>query len=153
MKTTDPDHHVILRVTSKFFIPFITLFALYVQFHGEYGPGGGFQAGVIIAVAVILYALIFGVAEAMRAVPVTFVRFLLLVGFLLYIGVGVVTLINGGNFLDYDFFLKDEPGGHKGQHYGIIVIELGVLFTVAGAMLTIFYSFAGRAPDIRDEDW
>ena len=34
------------------------LFALYVQFHGDYGPGGGFQAGVIVAVGVILHALV-----------------------------------------------------------------------------------------------
>ena len=153
MKSTDSDHHVILRVGAKFFIPIITLYALYVQFHGDYGPGGGFQAGTIFAVGVILYALIFGLAETMRAVPVVFARFLLLFGFLLYAGVGVWTMINGGEYLDYDFLMKDRPGGHHGQHWGIILVELGVLFTVAGSLLTIFYAFAGRAPEIEDEDW
>ena len=55
------DHHVILRVITKTLIPVIVLFGLYVQFHGDFGPGGGFQAGVILAVAIILYALVFGV--------------------------------------------------------------------------------------------
>jgi len=36
---------------------------------------------------------------------------------------------------------------HWGQHFGIFFIELGVLFTVAATMLTIFYGFAGRAAD------
>ena len=63
------DHHVILRVITKVLIPVIVLYGLYVQFHGDFGPGGGFQAGVILAVAVILYALVFGVPSAMRAVP------------------------------------------------------------------------------------
>ena len=74
------DHHVILRVVSKALIPTITLYALYVQFHGDFGPGGGFQAGVIIAVAVILYALIFGVSAAMQAVPPVFTRLLAALG-------------------------------------------------------------------------
>ena len=42
-------HHLIPRVVGRLLIPFILLFGLYVQFHGEYGPGGGFQAGAIIA--------------------------------------------------------------------------------------------------------
>ena len=42
---------LVLRVVAKLLIPFMLLFALYVQFHGDFGPGGGFQAGVIIAAA------------------------------------------------------------------------------------------------------
>ena len=63
------DPHVILKVISKFLVPFIALFAFYVQFHGDFGPGGGFQAGVILASAVILYALIFGLEAAKKAFP------------------------------------------------------------------------------------
>ncbi|MAK62806.1 MAG: cation:proton antiporter [Ponticaulis sp.] len=149
----NPDHHVILRVTAKFLIPIIVLYALYVQFHGELSPGGGFQAGVIIAVGVILYALIFGVVDAMVKIPPVFARLLAGSGFLIYGSVGVWTMINGGNFLDYDFVIEEGPDGHWGQHIGIILIEIGVLFAVAGSMLTIFYAFAGRAPEIDDEDW
>lgn len=147
------DHHVILRVVSKWLIPIIALYAFYVQFHGDYGPGGGFQAGVIFAVAMILYALIFGVPAAMRAVPPVFTRSLAAIGVLLYAGVGVWALLQGGSFLEYQALFHEEPGGHVGQHVGIILIELGVLFGVAGAMLTIFYAFAGRVAEIRDEDW
>ena len=46
-------HNLILRVIVKFLFPVIALFAFYVQFHGDYGPGGGFQAGVILSVAFI----------------------------------------------------------------------------------------------------
>lgn len=147
------DHHVILRVVAKALIPVIALFGFYVQFHGEYSPGGGFQAGVILAVSVILYALIFGIAPAMRAITPGFARGVAGFGFLLYAGVGVYAMLNGGNFLDYDALIHEEPGGHLGQHVGIILIELGVLFAVAGSMVTIFYGFAGRVSEIRDEDW
>ena len=47
---------LVLRVIAKLLIPFILVFALYVQFHGDFGPGGGFQAGVIVAAAIIFHA-------------------------------------------------------------------------------------------------
>lgn len=147
------DHHVILRVISKMLIPVIVMFAFYTQFHGDFGPGGGFQAGIIFAVGVILYALVFGVPSAMRAVPPVFTRALAAVGVLLYSGVGYWALLQGGNFLEYQALFHEPPGEHKGQHIGILLIELGVLFAVSGAMLTIFYAFAGRVAEIRDKDW
>ncbi|WP_300379231.1 Na(+)/H(+) antiporter subunit B [Henriciella sp.] len=147
------DHHVILRIVAKPLIPIIALFGFYVHFHGDYSPGGGFQAGCIIAVSVILYSLIFGIAPAMRAVPPAFTRSLAALGFLIFGGVGVWALLMGGNYLDYDALFNEPPGGHDGQHYGILMVELGVLFAVAGSMLSIFYAFAGRVTEIKDEDW
>ena len=64
-------HKAVLRVSSKLLMPPIMLFALYVQFHGDFGPGGGFQAGVIFASAFVLYAILFGVPAARRLAPFT----------------------------------------------------------------------------------
>ncbi|MDH5750780.1 MAG: Na(+)/H(+) antiporter subunit B [Rhodospirillales bacterium] len=138
----------ILRVTSKLLIPLILLFALYVQFHGDYGPGGGFQAGVIFSSAFILYALIFGIDNARKVFPMWLLRFLLAAGVLIYAGVGVASLILGGNFLDYSVLAKDPIAG---QHLGIFLIELGVGTTVAAAMATIFFIFAGQSHERRSE--
>ena len=147
------DHHIILRVVAKVLIPVIALYGFYVQFHGDYSPGGGFQAGVILAVTVILYSLIFVVTAAMQAVSPGFARAVAAFGFILYTGVGVATLILGGVFLDYDALIAEPAGGHAGQHLGIILVELGVLMAVTGSMVAIFYAFAGRVTEIRDEDW
>ncbi|MGF1462105.1 MAG: Na(+)/H(+) antiporter subunit B [Maricaulaceae bacterium] len=146
------DAHVVLRAVAKLLIPIITLFAFYVQFHGDYSPGGGFQAGVILAVAVILFALVFGLREAKRAVPPGFAKALAAAGVLLYGGVGLVTFALGGEYLDYDVLIPDSEH-HAGQHVGILLVELGVLSTVSGVMMCIFYAFASREPDITDEDW
>ena len=134
-------HKVILRVVSKFLIPFIFLFGFYVQWHGDFGPGGGFQAGVIFAAGFILYALIFGVDKTRKAVPAWVTRCGLAVGVLLYSGVGVATLFLGENFLNYNA-LANEPT--HGQHLGILLVEVGVGVTVCCAMITIFIAFAGR---------
>ena len=131
-------NQVVPRVVAKLLIPYILLYALYVQWHGDYGPGGGFQAGVIFAAAVILYALIFDLADAQRAVRPWVVNLLVPLGLLLYIGVGIVTILRGGVFLEYGV-LEHDPV--HGQHLGILLVELGVGTTVAGVMLTVFYGF------------
>lgn len=136
--------HLILRIVTKMLIPFILLFALYVQFHGDYGPGGGFQAGVIFAAAIILYAMLFGLSTARRVINQAFIQLVAAIGVLLYGCVGVVSLLNGGNFLDYDLLSADPIAG---QHLGILVIELGVGFTVASVMIIIFFNFAGHRED------
>lgn len=132
---------LVLRVVSKLLIPFMFLFALYVQFHGDFGPGGGFQAGVICAAAVIFYAIIFGLPAARALVPDAMVEAMIALGVLIYAGVGVAGLLLGGNFLDY-FVLAADPVA--GQHRGIFLVEVGVLITVSSVMLKIFYVFAGR---------
>lgn len=134
-------HNLILRFVAKFLIPVIVLFALYVQFHGDYGPGGGFQAGVIFSVAFILYALVFGLTTAERVLPRNVLRIFASLGVLIYAGTGFATLLLGGSFLNYSV-LADNPAA--GQHIGILVIELGVGITVASVMLIIFFAFAGR---------
>ena len=132
---------IVLRVAAKLLIPFILLFALYVQFHGDFGPGGGFQAGVILAAAVVFYALIYGLTAARQVVPEPVVEAMMAVGVLIYAGVGVAGLALGGNFLDY--FVLDADSVH-GQHRGIFWVEVGVAVTVCGVMLKIFYMFADR---------
>lgn len=132
---------LILRVSAKLLIPFILLFALYVLFHGELGPGGGFQAGVIAAAAVIFYALIYGLKNARQVMPDWLVETMLALGVLIYGGVGIAGLLLGGNFLDY-FVLGVTP--MDGQHRGIFWVEVGVAVTVSGVMIKIFYMFAGR---------
>ena len=75
--------HIVLHLIAKMLIPFIMLFALYVQFHGDYGPGGGFQAGVIFGAGVILYGIILGKEMALQVVPIKLVHTLAAVGVLL----------------------------------------------------------------------
>jgi len=134
-------HNLILRVIAKYLFPVIALFAFYVQFHGDYGPGGGFQAGVILSVAFIFYTLVFGLETAEQILPPHVLRILASTGVLIYAGTGVATMLMGGNFLDYDLLALNPV---EGQHIGIMLIELGVGITVSAIMLMIFFAFAGR---------
>ncbi len=141
--------YLVLRVIAKMMIAFMLLFALYVQFHGDFGPGGGFQAGVISAAAIILYGIIYGLPAARRVIPEWLVETMVAAGVLLYALVGVAGMVLGGNYLDY--FVLDADPVH-GQERGIFWVEAGVFITVSGVMLKIFYLFAGRERGAEETD-
>lgn len=141
-------HHMVLRVMTRAMIPLILLYALYIQFHGDYGPGGGFQAGVIFSAAFILYTIIFGLAKTERIISPRFLRYMMGTGVLIYGGTGVVTLLLGGDFLDYNVLAHDPL---HGQHYGILAVEFGVGITVTAVMIFIFINFTGRGSESGEE--
>ena len=134
----------VFRVAAKILFAPIILFGLYVQFHGDFGPGGGFQAGVIIAAAFILHGLVFGLDHGRRLVSARVNLWVMAIGVLIYGGVGVFSLYQGGLFLDYTA-LTGSVG--SGQHIGIILVELGVGVTVTSVMLALFHAFAGFVED------
>jgi multicomponent Na+:H+ antiporter subunit B len=142
----DADFHLadyrVIRVITALLLPFILLFALYVLFHGEYGPGGGFQAGVIFASGAVLYSLVFGLDRAQYVVPRGALWSLVSLGLLLYLGLGLLTMVLGGSFLDYTTLSPGHP--ETGQHFGILVVEAAIGATVSAVMAGIFFGFAGR---------
>lgn len=133
---------IVLREVANLLVAPVLIFALYVQWHGDFGPGGGFQAGVIFASAIILYALIYGIVPAQKLLPPRKLAYFPAIGLLLYAAVGVVSMIKGGNFLDYSALMTDP---HDGQHYGILAIELGIGITVAAVMINVFFSLSERS--------
>ncbi|TXS93760.1 Na(+)/H(+) antiporter subunit B [Parahaliea maris] len=137
--TKDP--HTILQVVSKTMIPFMLLFAFYVQFHGDYGPGGGFQAGVIFASGIILYGLLYGLPAICRVIRPPVVELCSALGVLVYGVTGILSMLQGRPFLDYSV-LADDP--IRAQQIGIMVIELGVGITVASVLIVIYYAFANQ---------
>ena len=131
----------VLRTVVKALLPFILLYALYVQLHGDFGAGGGFQAGVIFATGFVLYDLVFGPGDARLVMPVRWLPRLAALGVLLYGGVGLYAVLAGKPFLDYSALAHDPV---HGQHLGILLVELGVGLTVFSVVLAIFYALSGR---------
>ena len=144
-------HHLILRVVTKLLVGTIFLFALYVQFHGDYSPGGGFQAGVIMASGFIIYGMIFSLEKVQLVFPPWLVHKLAASGVLLFAGTGVYSLLTGYAYLDYTAL--DPNHAVHGQHLGILLVEAGVGITVTGVMVAIYYAFAARTPIMSDEEW
>jgi multicomponent Na+:H+ antiporter subunit B len=146
-RQTSPDKNTILWVVVKPVVALILLFALYVQMHGDYGAGGGFQAGVIFASAIILYSLVYGEVCARRIIAPGILPRLAALGVLIYAGTGLASLFNDFRFLDYNA-LSENPV--SGQHLGILLVEAGVGLTVFSTVLLIFYSLSGRGVTHRE---
>jgi multicomponent Na+:H+ antiporter subunit B len=136
----EPEQNIVLWVVVKPFIALILIFGLYVQFHGDFGAGGGFQAGVIFASGLILYSLVFGESYARKVVPASILPRFSALGVLIYGVTGLVSLLYNKPFLDYSA-LSSNPV--TGQHIGILLVEAGVGLAVFSTILLIFYSFSG----------
>lgn len=140
-----PHQSAVVATTTRLLQPWLWLFALYVLLHGHDSPGGGFQAGVILAAAVILEALAYGDHSPryrvvrQRAVP------LAALGVLLYAATGMAGLL-GGNFLDYSRLPLQADAAALRRWTGILLVELGVCLGVMGSLVVIFDRLApGRA--------
>lgn len=127
---------LVLRVVAKCLIPPILIFGCYIITHGELGPGGGFQGGVVLAAAFIIYALVHGRAALHAAFPRGLWTGLAALGVLLYAGVGLYGTLCGGQFLDYGWLVP----GHRshGEPWGMTLVEYGVGLTVCAVMVLIY---------------
>jgi len=131
----------IQKIVTKIIIPFILIFALYVQFHGDYGAGGGFQAGVIFSSGIIIYDLVFGNQFAKKIIPSSLLVRLASLGVLLFGITGLLSLLEGKEFLNYSALSEDPI---HGQHLGIILIEFGIGLTVFSVISLIYFAFSTR---------
>jgi len=141
--TTPFTQDIILRVGGYLMAPFIFMWALYVLIHGALGPGGGFQAGVIMAAAFIFHATVFGINATKKKLPVKPLAVIASLGLMMYAGTGFAAIVFGGNFLEYGvipFSVHPEVS----SEYGIEVVEIGIGLTVMAIMTSIFYDLAIR---------
>lgn len=137
----------LLRLIAKLMVPFILVFGLYVILHGEVGPGGGFQGGVIVAAAFILYGLVFGADELCKRIPPVVFDIGMPLGALIYSGTGLACVFAGGTFLDYGRLQPSHAG--DGEALGMTLVEYGVGITVCSVMLTIYLAMGERRVAIR----
>jgi multicomponent Na+:H+ antiporter subunit B len=138
------ERHESVVVTSfvRVTVPLAQLFGLYVLVHGHESPGGGFQAGVILAGSYILLALGLGREALGRHVDEPRWVALAAAGVLLYLAVGLIGLPRGA-FLDYSALPVD---GVRARWLGILVIETGVMLAVSTTLVVIFCRLAAREP-------
>ena len=145
----------VIRYIAQGAVPFIQLYALYVLGHGEDGPGGGFQGGVIFAASFVLMALVYGYGRGRKDAPEKVTDLLAPIGCLLYAGIGLLCLLMGGAFLEYGRLAGEgasESTRLAARHFGLIGIEAGVMITVTAAMTTLFFEMARGAHEDHGQD-
>lgn len=128
---------IIIKTAFKYAIPFIFLYGLYVLAHGESSPGGGFQAGGLMSIVVILSRLIEG---DKASINIKGDKSLIIAGLgaLLYALVGWISIAFGGYFLEYGALIPFDMSLHSKHEWGILLIESGVTICVMATIITIF---------------
>ena len=136
-------HDLIVKTTCRLIVPFIQIFALYVIAHGHHSPGGGFQGGVILGAAMILYSVAFNLRSAIRRMSERLTVMLCTLGVFIYAGTGVLCVLLGLNYLDYSALasvLGVDPV--TARSHGILIVEIGVGIAVMAVMITLYYNLA-----------
>ncbi|MEG0291669.1 MAG: hydrogen gas-evolving membrane-bound hydrogenase subunit E [Anaerovoracaceae bacterium] len=116
-------------------VPVLLIYGVYVLFHGEISLGGGFQAGALMAVAYILLNFMGTRGKAIR-ISQNFAMALSAIGVMIYFLVGIVTMVFGGEYLEYG---KLPLGLHYGELHsmGILLIEIGVTICVMATIIAM----------------
>jgi multicomponent Na+:H+ antiporter subunit B len=135
---------IIVQTICSLLTPFIQLFALYVIIHGHYGPGGGFQGGVLLAVSIILQRLYLGQRIAYQKFPPKLALALGAIGMLIFGLSGIVPMIFGGAFLDYGSLPIFWVHGAELRALGILIVEIGIGLAVFGTLVLIFDTLVGE---------
>ena len=129
---------IVVQIACSAMVPLIQLFALYVIFHGHYGPGGGFQGGVVLAVSVMLLRMYLGKEAAHERFSPKLAAVLATAGMLVFILAGLIPMANGGMFLDYARLPIPGMSGATLRYLGILIVEVGIAMAVFGTLVLIF---------------
>jgi multicomponent Na+:H+ antiporter subunit B len=125
---------LILRTATRYLVPLLLLFSLFLLWRGHHEPGGGFVGGLVAATAFVLIALAEGPAtarEVLRVPPILLVP----VGLATSAGAGALALLHGRPFLTG---LWSKSGGSDVLALGTpLLFDLGVYLTVMGVVLSI----------------
>jgi multicomponent Na+:H+ antiporter subunit B len=139
-----PFESIVLQfIVRVFMVPFILLFALYVLVHGESSPGGGFQAGAIMAGGLLLGRISLDLQQTERWFSTSTLRVLSVAGLLIFFLVGLVPIFNAGDFLDYAALPIPNDDGQVFPHFsirsvGIFIVEVGIALGVMATLTLIF---------------
>lgn len=132
---------VIVQTMSRLLIPLVQLYALYVLFFGQYGPGGGFVGGVIWTTSMILSFLVFGLKSPQGRIVQKIIHGDG-IGLIIFVGIGGLCLIGGGEFLNYANLEMPGLETASRRYLGILLAQIGVAVDVAVTGISIVLSLA-----------
>jgi len=146
------DHHpMMLATVSRALLPLALLVSAYIFLRGHNLPGGGFIAGLVTAVALILQYIANGV-DFMRERSKLNYQWLISVGLIIAGATGMGSWLFGYPFLSswFDYFYL--PGIGKFELASAMLFDLGVYLTVIGSTLLILGNLGALTTHARPEE-
>jgi multicomponent K+:H+ antiporter subunit A len=133
---------VIFAALAKLLLPLALLVAVYILLRGHNAPGGGFIAGLVAAVALVVQYLAHG-GEWMRQRMSGQTHAAIAFGLVLAVATGLASFVFDAPFLTSTFGYIDWPVVGEFELASAMVFDLGVFFVVVGATLMILVNLGG----------
>ena len=135
------DDSIVVNILSKFILPILMVFGFYVHSHGDYTPGGGFQAGVIFSCVLCLCYFLKITSKKLSYKILTYIS---MAGFVFYIGTGILGFFITGKFLDFTFLPFEYYNAR-----GVFIVEFGIALVVFSSISRIFTVLLFLLKDIK----
>jgi multicomponent K+:H+ antiporter subunit A len=132
---------LLLGFAARALLPFALLVTAYVFLRGHNLPGGGFIAGLVTAVALLMQYLALGVSEARRRLPFDYSR-MIGAGVLIAGVTGIASWLFGAPFLTSATRHPSLPLLGEVPIASAVAFDLGVYLTVVGATLLALSALA-----------
>lgn len=129
----------ILTTATRFLLPLLLLFSLFLLHRGHHEPGGGFVGGLVAAAAFSLYTIAFTVREARQVLRVS-PRLLIVIGLSCAAGSGLVAVALGRPFMTGVWLPFEVPA--LGKLGTPLLFDIGVYLVVVGVVLMIVFALA-----------
>ncbi len=141
---------IIINIAFRGLVPFTMVYGIYVLCMGESSPGGGFQAGALLAVGILMSRMVLGSEKNGFNIKGKTSVIMAGIGTFIYAFTGWMTLLNGGKFLEYDRMpIRLEPM-HEMHALAIFIIEIGVAMCVMMTIINLMDAITKRGDE--DED-
>ncbi|AHG02197.1 cation:proton antiporter (plasmid) [Halostagnicola larsenii XH-48] len=143
----------VILTSVKIIAPFTLTYGMFMALHGADSPGGGFQGGAIIGVTILMIAFAFGIEPTRQWLSNSAIVGLVTGGVAIFVGIGLTTMLLGGDFLEYVRF-ESALGVPDGGKWSMEAIEIGgITLIVGGVVITLFFAMAaGFTPQRKTEN-
>lgn len=140
--TNIKDDDIIINLLSKFILPILMIFGFYIHSHGDYTPGGGFQAGIIFACALCLYYFIN--LNKKKRLSCNILTYVSMFGFVFYLGFGILSFFITEKFLNFNFLNFKHSNA-----IGVFIVEFGIMLIVFSSVSRIFTVLLNLLKDLK----
>lgn len=130
---------LIFRTATRFLLPLLLLFSVFILFRGHYLPGGGFVGGLIASIAFVLHAFAFTLKETRKLIRINYRR-LMPIGIGLALFSAILPMFSGLPLLT-GMWLND-PLPVMGMVGTALLFDTGVYLVVVGVVLTIIFTIS-----------
>ncbi len=131
--------NAVLQTAVRVIVPTSLVFAFYIYFKGHQTPGGGFVAGLVAGVSIIIHRMACGKASMYRLLPCT-ERTLIAIGLTLALITGLGAFFQGLPFLTSNFGYIELPGSttENPEYFewaSVMLFDFGVMLVVSGVVV------------------